>query len=194
MSNKLRKKDHTFDFVKVRATKEDKEDKAIMCLSNHMQYMIYLALLDVCGFKEKRIRKFYAAMKALKESWVDGKAPTDEMLVYCRKKKIPAYEWMKAIPVSKKLALIKPYTCVNVVNFAEAAILVHVMMTAIILKEEFRISNSQIGQVLKKVESDMDCYIAVQPRSKKPYLTDESILQIFREELRLDLVTGEKVA
>ena len=27
MSNKLRKKDHTFDFVKVRATKEEKEDK-----------------------------------------------------------------------------------------------------------------------------------------------------------------------
>ena len=46
MSNKLRKKDHTFDFVKVRATKEDKEDKAIMCLSNHMQYMIYLALYE----------------------------------------------------------------------------------------------------------------------------------------------------
>ena len=46
MGSKLRKKNHTFDFVKVRATKEDKEDKAIMCLSNHMQYMIYLALYE----------------------------------------------------------------------------------------------------------------------------------------------------
>ncbi len=43
MGSKLRKKNHTFDFVKVRATKED---KAIMCLSNHMQYMIYLALYE----------------------------------------------------------------------------------------------------------------------------------------------------
>ena len=194
MSNKLRKKDHTFDFVKVRATKEDKEDKAIMCLSTHMQYMVYLELLDVLGFKEKRLRKFFESMKELKESWSDGKVSTDEMLNYCRKKKIPAYEWTKSIPVSKKLALIKPYSCVNVLNYIEAAILVHVMMATIILKEEFKISNNQIGQILKKIENDMDCYIKVQPRSKKPYLTDDIILQIFRDELKLDLVTGKKVA
>ena len=46
----------------------------------HMQYMVYLTLLDVLGYKEKRIRKFYETMKALKESWADGQAPTDEML------------------------------------------------------------------------------------------------------------------
>lgn len=165
-----------------------------MCLSTHMQYMMYLSLMDVLGFKEKRIRKFYAAMNKMKASWADGKAPTDTMLAYCRDKKIPTYEWTKSIPTSKKIALIKPYSCVNVLNYIEAAILVHVMMAAIILKEEFKISNNQIGQILKKIENDMDCYIKVQPRSKKPYLTDDIILQIFRDELKLDLVTGKKVA
>ena len=194
MGSKLRKKNHTFDFVKVKETKQDKEDKAILSLSTHMQYMVYLALLDVLGYKEKRIRKFYEAMKALKESWADGQAPTDAMLAYCRQKKIPVYEWMKSIPVSKKLALVRPYTFMNVVNFAEAAMLVHVMMMSIILKEEFKVSNNQINQILKRIESDIDCYITVQPMSKKPYLTDEGIIQIFKDELKLDLVTGRRVA
>ena len=72
--------------------------------------------------------------------------------------------------------------------------LVHVMMGAIILKETFKISNAQIGQVLKRVERDIDCYITPQPRCKKPYLTDDIILQAFRDELKLDLVTGKRVA
>ena len=194
MSNKLKKKNHTFDFVKVRENKEAKEDKAIMSVSTHMQYMTYLALYDVLGFKEKRLRRFYENMQGLKETWADGQAPTDEMLVYCRKKKIPVYEWMKSIPVTKKLALIKPYSCINAVNYIEAAILVHAMMGAIILKETFKISNAQIGQVLKRVERDIDCYITPQPRCKKPYLTDDMILQSFRDELKLDLVTGKRVA
>lgn len=194
MNNKLKKKNHTFDFVKARANKEAKEDKAILSVSTHMQYMVYLALLDELGFKEKRLRRFYENMKGLKEKWADGQAPTDEMLVYCRKKKIPVYEWMKAIPTSKKLAFIKPYTCINAVNYIEAAMLVHGMMVAIILKETFRISNNQIGQVLKRLERDIDCYITVQPKNKKPYLTDDMILQAFRDELKLDLVTGKRVA
>ena len=57
MSNKLKKKNHTFDFVKVRANKEAKEDKAIMSVSTNMQYMMYLALYDVLGFKEKTSEK-----------------------------------------------------------------------------------------------------------------------------------------
>lgn len=193
MSNKLKKKNHTFDFVKVRANKEAKEDKAIMSVSTHMQYMMYLALYDVLGFKEKRMRRFYENMQGLKETWADGHAPTDEMLVYCRKKKIPVYEWMKSIPVIKKLALIKPYSCINAVNYIEAAMLVHAMMGAIILKETFRMSNAQIGQVFKRVERDIDCYITPQPRCKKPYLTDDMILQTFLDELKLDLVTGKMV-
>lgn len=179
--------------MKSKATKEEKEDKAIMALSTHMQYMMYLALLDVLGFKEKRIRKFYIGMEKLKGSWADGQAPTDEMLVYCRKKKLPVYEWMKSIPTSKKLALIKPYTCMNVVNYAEAAILVHAMMAVIILKEIFRITNSQIEEVLKRIRTDIDCYVTIQPKSNKPFLTDDMILQAFKDELKLDLVTGRKV-
>ena len=194
MSNKLKKKNRQFDFLKMRATEKDKEDRAILILSTHMQYMMYLSLMDVLGFKEKRIRKFYAAMNKLKESWADGQAPTDAMLAYCRNKKIPTYEWMKSISTSKKIALIKPYSCPNVVNFIEAAILVHAMMGAIILKEEFKVSNRQIEQVLKKIRNDIDCYTTVQPKSRKPYLTDDIILQIFRDELKLDLITGEKVA
>lgn len=194
MSSKLKKKNHQFDFVKSKATKEEKEDKAIMALSTHMQYMMYLALLDVLGFKEKRIRKFYEKMNSMKESWAEGKAPTDVMLAYCTGKKLPVYEWMKSIPVTKKLALIKPYTCANVVNFAEAAILVHGMMMAIILKNEFRATNKQVIQVLDRIKSDIECYITYQPKTKKMYLSDDMIIQAFKDDLKLDLVTGEKVA
>ena len=47
---------------------------------------------------------------------------------------------------------------------------------------------------VERVERDIDCYITPQLRCKKPYLTDDMILQAFRDELKLDLVTGKRVA
>lgn len=52
----------------------------------------------------------------------------------------------------KNRQFVKPYSCPNVVNFIEAAILVHAMMGSIILKEEFKVSNKQI------VNSDSQLY------------------------------------
>lgn len=170
------------------------EDRAIMTMTHSIGLMTYNALLDVFGFKEKRIRKFYEHMNTLKESWADGVVPTDGMLRYCEKKKIDAYGFMKKIPQSKKLFLIGRNSTPKVINYIEAGFLVNILMSVIVLKEEFRFTNPMIQKYLDKIEYYIDSYTRKQPGTNLYYLNDNMILSIFREELKLDLETGRKVA
>ena len=64
----------------------------------------------------------------------------------------------------------------------------------VILKEEFRISTKKVNEVLDKIRYLIGCYAARQPKCKKPYLDDRSIIQAFKDELKIDLETGKRVA
>ena len=169
------------------------EDKAIMTLTHSVGLMSYNALYDVFGFGEKRIRRYYQAMQKLKENWADGIVPTEQMLAYCEKKKIDAYGFMKKIPQSRKLALIGKYKTPGVINFIEAGFLVNILMSIIVLKEDFKFTNPMIQKYLDKIEYYVDSYTRKMPKSNECYLKDSMILEIFREEMHLDLETGVKV-
>lgn len=170
-----------------------KEDKAILEMTNKIGLMTYMALYDVFGFKEKRIRKFYDVMMALKSDWSEDVVPTDAMLRYCEKKKIDVYHRMNSIPTSKKLMLVGKNTVPGVINYLEAGFLVNILMSVIVLKEEFRFTNPQIETYLDKIEYYIDSFTRKQPKTNKFYLNENMILEIFRDELKLDLNTGEKV-
>lgn len=170
-----------------------KEDKAILEMTYKIGLMSYMALYDVFGFKEKRIRKYYDAMIALKEQWAEGIVPTDAMLKYCEVKKIDVYHRMKNVPTSKKLLLIGNNKTPGVINFIEAGYLVNILMSVIVLKEEFKFTNPQIEKYLDKIDYYVDSFTRKQPKTNKYYLTSDMILSIFRDEMQLDLNTGEKV-
>lgn len=175
---------------------EKKEDNIIITASTSVSYMTYLALLDVLGFKQKRLKRFYEDIQNTKLDWSKNNITTQEMKVYCEKHGIKCQEWMRSIPNSQKMELVKPYSITTpyMMKYLDAAILSMGMMTAIVLKEIFRISISNINKVLEKIKFSISCYATKQPISKKPYLNDETILQIFRDEIKLDLVTGNKVS
>ena len=73
---------------------DTKEDRAIMTITNHISLTSYMALYDVFGLKEKRIRKYFECMQKLKEDWRDHQVPTAGMIKYCEQKKIHVYDWM----------------------------------------------------------------------------------------------------
>lgn len=174
--------------------KLEKEDKAIMDITTHLQFMTYNALLDVFGFKEKRIRKFYQCMEALKTKWDDAIITSNEMLIYCAKKNIDINSWVKKIPLSKKMALSGKNVTPEIVRYFDATVIAILLMTIISLKEEFRFTNPMIEKYLAKMEYYIDSYTRKQPKTNEYYLNDNMILAIFRDELKLDLITGEKIA
>ena len=200
MSNALRKKQRGIGFtskdkkVLKNNLRVGKEDKAIMAVTTHLQYMTYNALLDVFGFKEKRIRKFYACIEAFKLKWEKDEITSREMMVYCIKKKIDLGSWMHKIPLSKKMALIGRNATPEIIGYFDGAVMAFMLMAVISLKEEFRFSNPMIEKYLTKMSYYIDSYTRKQPRCNEYYLNDNMILEIFREELKLDLTTGEKVA
>ena len=179
--------------MKGKAIKTRIEDKAIMTITHSVGLMSYNILYDKFGFGEKQIRKYYSAMIALKEGWSNDQVPTKEMLVYCEKKKVDVYGFMKKIPQSKKIALIGKNVTTGVIKFIEAGFMINILMSVIILKEEFKFTNPMIKRYLDYIEYFTDSYTRKMPRSNECYLNDNMILAIFREEMHLDLETGLKV-
>jgi hypothetical protein len=153
-----------------------------------------MELYDVFGFKGKRIRRYYNEMIALKKNWRDDQVPIEGMLKYCEQKKIDIFGFTSKIPTSTKLKLCGKNCVPGVMNYINAGFLVNILMSVIVLKETFRFSNAMIQQYLDKIEYYIDSYTRKQPGCGKYYLTDDMILEIFRDELKLDLNTGEKVA
>lgn len=177
--------------------KKEAEDKAMLAVSTSICWMTYLALYDLLGFKEKRLRKFYSMAIDMKVRWHDGDADitTESMQNYCIAKKIKYQDWIRSIPEVQKRALCPVTITTNEgIRYLDAVILANILPMVAILKEEFRVSTKKVNEVLDKIKYMIGCYAARQPRCKKPYLDDQSIIQAFKDELKIDLVTGKKVA
>ena len=177
--------------------KKEAEDKAMLAVSTSICWMTYLTLYDLLGFKEKRLRKFYSMAIDMKVRWHDGDADitTESMQNYCIAKKIKYQDWIRSIPEAQKRALCPVViTAGEGIRYLDAVILANILPMLIILKEEFRISTKKVNEVLDKIRYLIGCYAARQPRCKKPYLDDQSIIQVFRDELKIDLETGKRVA
>lgn len=187
MSNKLRVK------RVANRSQTTREDKAIMTITHSVGLMSYMTLYDVFGFGKKRIRHYYDAMTRLKEEWSDSQVPTNQLLTYCESKKIDVYGWMKNIPTSSKLKLVGNNLVPNVMNYLEAGFLVNVLMSVVVLKEEFRFSNPMIKKFMDKIEYYVDSYTRKQPGTNIYYLNDKMIIDTFIEEMKLNLETGEDV-
>jgi hypothetical protein len=133
-------------------------------------------------------------MIALKEAWRDDQAPTSEMIKKCEDWNIHVYAWMKKIPTSTKLRLVGKNAVPGIMNYIESAFLINIVMSVIVLKEKFRFTKAQLNEYLNKIGYYVDSYTRKQPGTNKYYLNDNMIIEIFKEELKIDLVTGEKVA
>lgn len=176
--------------------KKEAEDKAMLAVSTSICWMTYLALYDLLGFKEKRLRKFYSMAIDMKVKWHDGDADitTESMQNYCIAKKIKYQDWIRSIPEAQKRALCPVViTAGEGIRYLDAVILANILPMLIILKEEFRISTKKVNEVLDKIRYLIGCYASRQPRCKKPYLDDQSIIQVFKDELKIDLETGKRV-
>ncbi len=178
--------------------RKEAEDKAMLAVSTSICWMTYLALYDLLGFKEKRLRKFYSMAIDMKVKWqddADTDITTEAMQNYCIAKKIKYQDWIRSIPEAQKRALCPMViTAGEGIRYLDAVILANILPMIIILKEEFRISTKKVNEVLDKIRYTIGCYATRQPRCKKPYLDDQSIIQMFKDELKLDLETGEKIA
>ena len=177
--------------------KKEAEDKAMLAVSTSICWMTYLALYDLLGFKEKRLRKFYSMAIDMKVRWHDGDADitTESMQNYCTAKKVKYQDWIRSIPEVQKRALCPVTITTNEgIRYLDAVILANILPMVVILKEEFRISTKKVNEVLDKIRYLIGCYAARQPKCKKPYLDDRSIIQAFKDELKIDLETGKRVA
>ena len=204
MSSKLKKKSKEKQKIEAyigitkaktaRFKQEKKEDDAICMVSETLSSMTYLALLDVLGYKEKRLLKYQDKTLRLKEKWANDIITTPEMLFYCQKKNIKIKEWFDSIPKSQKLAL-SPLTITTKegAKIMELAVQTHGLFCAIILKEFFKATLKEIHAVLDHIKNSIACYTIKQPTTRKPYLEAKDIDEIFKRELKLDLQTGEKV-
>lgn len=178
-------------------SKKEAEDKAMLAVSTSICWMTYLTLYDLLGFKEKRLRKFYSMAIDMKVRWHDGDTDitTESMQNYCIVKKIKYQDWIRSIPEAQKRALCPVTITTNEgIRYLDAVILANILPMLIILKEEFRVSTKKVNEVLDKIKYLIGCYAARQPKCKKPYLDDRSIIQAFKDELKIDLETGERVA
>jgi hypothetical protein len=106
----------------MKKNRADKEDKAILTITNHIGLMSYMALYDVFGFKEKRIRRYYEEMITLKKNWRDDQVPTEGMLKYCEQKKIDIFGFTQRIPTSTKLKLCGKNCVPGVMNYIKKTI------------------------------------------------------------------------
>ncbi|MBC8574456.1 hypothetical protein [Jingyaoa shaoxingensis] len=178
--------------------KKEAEDKAMLAVSTSICWMTYLALYDLLGFKEKRLRKFYSMAIDMKVKWHDDACTditTEAMQNYCIAKKIKYQDWIRSIPEVQKRALCPVTITTNEgIRYLDAVILANILPMVVILKEEFRVSTKKVNEVLDKIKHMIGCYAVRQPRCKKPYLDDQSIIAMFKEELKLNLETGERVA
>lgn len=207
MSNKLKKnsaKKRTRRYLGINQkmidhyNKKETEDKAMLAVSTSICWMTYLTLYDLLCFKEKRLRKFYSMATDMKVKWhddTDTDITTEAMQKYCIVKKIKYQDWIRSIPEAQKRALCPVViTAGDGIRYLDAVILANILPMIIILKEEFRVSTKNVNEVLDKIKHMIGCYAARQPRCKKPYLDDQSIIQVFKDELKIDLETGKSVA
>lgn len=172
-----------------------KEDRAIMQMSNSIGMMTYYTLYDKFGFGAVKLQNFYGHYLALRQEWSNDQVPTEGMLKYCAEKKIDAYGFMKSIPMRIKLMLcgLKNATP-TMMYYIEPAFLTNILMTVIILKEQYKFSNAKIEEYLHWMGYWIDSYTRKQPRTNIYYLNDKMIVDTLIDEIKLDLVTGKRVA
>lgn len=198
MSSPLRKKNPTFAFVGEKFNKDKVHEDKIICLAaDKATFALYLVLKDEYGFGPRKLQNFYDAIVEYKKSWRDGATGSLEMVQKCKKKGFPVDEFLKKIPSQKKLALIKPFKLQNAgaadtVNTVSSALRLVIMMSTIILNEKYKMSVENIKNVMDRTRSHIDCMTTLQPGTKKPYVTMEDIINHFREDVGLDLVSGKR--
>ena len=192
MSSKLKKKNKSKN--KHTSIICDCEKKAFTA-QDAVGWMSYLALLDVLGYKIKRLKKYHEHVNALVLAHESGNIFSGEMDVRCKKIGIDAMKWIVSIPEKDKVALARPHTIITKqeMMYVDAGILNIVLPMIITLKEVFNVSLPGIKRVMEHMKNSISCYGTKQPKSKQYYLSNDMIFKIFRDELKLDLVTGEKV-
>lgn len=84
------------------AKEQKEEDVALDRLNNHMTYGIYWAVHRELGFGAKRLLRLYEGLKQTSNAWKLDKISTEELLVYCKKKGIDVYGWVKSLSDGKR--------------------------------------------------------------------------------------------
>lgn len=171
-------------------------NNAIISLTNSYGFACYNALYDVFGYKMKRIYRFYEEMTELRESWRVEKVSTVDLLRYAKSKGIDVQKRVESIPLAQRLNFgikeTKKYAP-GIDRHLGYALVENYLFSVYVLKEKFKFSNPMLDKFFEKIEFYIDSYFQKQPKSKKRYMNDNTIIEIFRDELSFDIVKGEKL-
>lgn len=195
MRNCLGKKKRTG--IQKRTKEQIEEDQALDRLNNHMTYGIYWVAYRELGFGAVRLLRLYEGMKKTSDAWKAGKVTVEELLRYCKAKGIDVYAWTKSLSDGEGKQILYDFCESKIrpgrLQLIEMAIIMHASIMAAVLKEEFKVSTPKVMVALDKLRETIQIYATEQPKSKKKQLTDEDIIETMKEEVKLDLVTGERI-
>lgn len=196
MSNSLRKKKKKHDMLwenrkekrnGVSVHSNAVNDALIQKVFKSLQYMGYMTLDDRFGFGKKRLVRYWDAIQALFEKWQSGEYTTSELMVCVNAIGFDYNGYVKSIPFRYKLFLggfKNNQAGVKDINYVmDAPIIAYVLMSCIVLKNEFKFSKPNLEKFNAEMLNYMDSYA-------NGYLNDEMIKAIMLDENGIDLENG----
>lgn len=165
-------------------------DNSMISVSKHLAYIFMESLLDVLGYKKKRIEKFMENMEIYREAYFAKDITSVDIMKWGQDKEVFVLARIKEIPMKDKLKFGdikgKNGNIAGIDRNIESIMLVDITIACMILKEQFKESYAKIKEFLAKVIYLVDSYVRLQPKTKITYLNDNMIRELMIDEVGYD--------
>lgn len=145
---------------------------------------------DEFGFAEKRIKKFVGSINGVLDKWYSNEFSTQLLMTYAEKKKVDYKTWITKVPTSYKLRIANAKTnhtnALDVGKTLDSAFVLFGLLSIVVLKEEFKLSNAQIGLFFERLIDCCDSYCR-KDYGNETYLSDKRVQETILEECRFNI-------
>lgn len=197
MSSRLKKRTKVIGVTNAEIKSVYKQDKSIIGQNNMIRdsfrrlsligcYVIH----DEFGFAEKRIKKYVYTISDTMEKWYANEFPTQAFMMYAEKKKYDYRTWVNRIPTTQKISIangkVNRTNGLDTRRTLESAFMLFGLISIVVLKEEFRMSNNQLDKFFDSLIDCVDSYCR-KDYGKETYLSDKRIHETILEECNFDI-------
>lgn len=169
---------------------------------SHLKYIGLYTLYDRHEMKKENLISFSDCYDITYDIIKEGKVTIEELFRYGSSFGFNAREYTEKIPINKKLYFYRigykkhMSKIKDATNVVDTALGVYALVCCAVLNELFDFSNEELLNFTQEILDIFDEYVTVQPGTKMAYLNDNSIRDMFMDELDLDiwkLVNSQKL-
>lgn len=153
-----------------------------------LQLMGLNNLYDRFDFDKTDLEMFQKNFNGIFLDFKCEKFTIKDFINYSKLNKHDAHGWLKKIPMNYKIRLMgKCKVDIMKIKQLEVCFMIYILISDMVLQEIFDLKPEVIDKFNDEMLDYIDSYVRRQPKCKEPYLKDSMIIEMFKDELNLNV-------